>query len=483
MFQSVFLNSIINTIYIITVLFVLYLIIKERGEPIRTVAWIMVVVSLPVFGMILYFYFGQNWRKVKIFSRKGLDDLNIINELSNKQLNNLSSESIKNKNIAENIQLVKLLLNNSKALLSKRNKLKILKDGEQTYPEILDAIEKAQQHIHIEYYIFEEGDIANKIIDILIQKARQGVEVRLIYDDVGSWSLRKKTIQKLKHAGIEVESFMPVKFPWLTSKINYRNHRKIIVVDGLEGFIGGINISDKYINGDKRFSYWRDTHLKITGDAVASLQLVFLVDWFFLTRKLENNRSFYFPENSIETITPVQITSSGPDSDWASIFQSYILAISKAKKQVFISTPYFVPDHSILNIIKTSALSGVDVKLIIPAKGDSKVVYWSTLSFIPELIEAGVKIYRYKKGFNHSKILIVDNSFTSIGTANLDERSFHQNFEVNAFVYDENFATQAIEMYKNDLRDSILIDARQWKRRPWYKKIFESLARLLSPLF
>ena len=184
MFQSVFLNSIINTIYIITVLFVLYLIIKERGEPIRTVAWIMVVVSLPVFGMILYFYFGQNWRKVKIFSRKGLDDLNIINELSNKQLNNLSSESIKNKNIAENIQLVKLLLNNSKALLSKRNKLKILKDGEQTYPEILDAIEKAQQHIHIEYYIFEEGDIANKIIDILIQKARQGVEVRLIYDDV-----------------------------------------------------------------------------------------------------------------------------------------------------------------------------------------------------------------------------------------------------------------------------------------------------------
>ncbi|MDN5202929.1 cardiolipin synthase [Fulvivirgaceae bacterium BMA10] len=477
----VFVPNFLNLIFSFTIVATIFLIIFERGKPSKTIAWILVLVLFPLIGMLLYLYFGRNYRKNKIFSRKGLADFERIDLLSKNQIEDLSGQHFNNSKIFGKINIIKLLLNNSKALLTENNEVEILNNGEATFDSILDELRNARDHIHLEYYRFRNDKIGRKIKRILIQKAQQGVQVRVIYDKVGSWSLDRRFLRGLRKRGVEIVAFMPIRFPFFANKVNYRNHRKIIVVDGKIGFVGGINIADKYVEGDPELGFWRDTHLKIVGDAVHSLQAIFLTDWYFSSEKIVQGDQF-FPKHDVAIKSLVQITASGPDSDWASIMQAYFSAITTADHYIYISTPYFMPNESILTAIKTAALSGVDVKIVLPGRSDLFLYDWSSNSYIEELLEAGVNIYVYRKGFTHSKLLMVDGIFCSVGTANMDVRSFDQNFEVNALVYDTNITTQLEKLFMEDIENSEKIILDNFQRRPFIKKLQESIGRIFTPL-
>jgi cardiolipin synthase len=460
------------------------LIIQQRDNPMKTIAWLLIITFFPLVGIIFYFYFGKNYRKEKIFSRKGLlSDIWQIESLSKDEFDNhLDSFNWTDKDIASKSHIIRMLYNSDKAILTEHNKATVLIDGKITFEHIINDLKKAQKHIHIEYYIIDNDNIGNEIRKILIQKAQEGLEIRVIYDDLGCWSLSGAYIQSLKDAGVQIFPFMPVRFPFFTNKINYRNHRKIIIIDGKIGFVGGMNIADRYISGSE-LGPWRDTHLKIEGEAVYSLQSIFLIDWYFVSKKNIQDKEKYFP--SIEKISDrqlIQIVSSGPDSDWASIMQTYFSAIATAKSSILISTPYFLPNECILTALRTASLSGVDVKILLPEQSDSKLVHWSSFSNIGQLLDADIKIYLYKKGYTHSKLMIVDGVFCSIGTANMDIRSFDQNFEVNALIYDKKIAASMQEVFMNDIKDLQHINIQDWETRSRWIVFRESVARLFSPL-
>jgi cardiolipin synthase len=472
-----------NTIIAITAVFVVFLIVIRKGDPLRTVSWIMVIVSLPLIGIFLYVFFGRNYRKEKIFSRKGLAEIEKFGSLIDEQYSIITTDNTTYDDaISSKKHLMTLALKSSKALLTFYNKVTVLNNGKETFDSIIKELEKAKHHIHLEYYIIEDDETGKKIRDILIKKAKEGIEIRLIYDDVGSWSLDEEFLSPLTDAGVEHYAFMPVRFPRFTNKINYRNHRKIIVIDGKVGFVGGLNIADRYINGNPEIGSWHDTHLCIKGEAASALQVVFLTDWYFVSGIFINSET-YINRYKVKDTCLTQIVTSGPDSDWASIMQVYFYAISSAKKHVFISSPYLLPNESILTALKTVALSGVDVRIMLPKKSDSHLVFWASLSYVTELLEAGIKIYFYTEGFNHGKLLMVDGVFVSVGTANMDIRSFDQNFEVNALIYDTDIAEKMESDFLTDLSKSEIASLEEWNNRSKWSLIRESFARLFSPLF
>mgnify|MGYP001041280876 CR=1 FL=1 len=474
---------IIITLYVITVIGVMYTIIMENRSPVRTLAWMLVLSLIPGIGLLFYIYFGMNYRRIKMFSMKGLGDFKWLQYMSEDQKQRIKkTELLKREDMETVKRLMTLLLNNSKALLSRNNTVDILNNGEETFKAIFLAISKAKKYIHLEYYIIEKGELGERLKNILIKKATEGVEVRVIYDDVGSWKLPKSYIREMQAAGIQIYPFLPVRFPLFTNKVNYRNHRKIVVVDGEVGFLGGLNFADRYLHGLPGIGIWRDTHLKVRGEAVTSLQVVFLIDWYFVRQELLLNKEAYLPNKGAEGSVIMQAVSSGPDSDWTSIQQAYFTLINMAKKYVFISTPYFMPGETTINSLKTAAMSGVDVRIMIPYKSDSLLTYWCTRSYVEELLEAGVRVFRYRKGFNHSKLIIIDGLVSSVGTANMDIRSFEQNFELNMIIYDRKVSRQLATAFINDLKGSGEISIQQWKFRPKKDKIKESLARLFAPL-
>ncbi|MCC8035409.1 MAG: cardiolipin synthase [Rikenellaceae bacterium] len=469
--------------YVLVIVATICIIIHEKRDPVKALAWITVIALVPVGGLVLYIMFGRNHRKQKIFDLKELEDLEEFNRLSRKQLEAIQKPDLMvRSSIADNRDVITLLLNTNKSLLTMRNRVRVLNNGKETFSELLTALRSAKSSIHIEYYIFENDRIGKKISKILMDKAREGVEVRFIYDDVGSWGLGRKFIRNLKNAGVQVGCFMPVVFPWLTSRVNYRNHRKIVVVDGMVGFTGGINIAERYLRRGRR-GIWRDTHLKLEGESVAMLQAIFATDWYFVSGKKRIGISEkYFPKTRVTEETPVQIATSGPDSDWASIMQAFFAAITRAQKHIYISSPYFLPNQAILTALKIAALSGIDVRIMIPSRSDTKIVYWATRSYISELMEAGIKVYLYCKGFNHSKVIMIDSLFSSVGTANMDIRSFEDNFEVTAIMYDRRIAKELEESFMQDIGHCIEVTPEMWEQRSNLHSVYESLARLLSPL-
>lgn len=456
--------------------------IYQRRDPVKTIAWIAIFILIPFTGLVLFFFFGRTYRRKKIFFRKELSDFRQIEKHVSWQSKHLYHNLfLEDEELTTKIGAAQLLFNNSKALLTTHNDVKILLNGEETFPALFEALKNAKHHIHIEFYIIEEGIIGNELKDILIQKAKEGIEIRVLYDDVGSWGLSNEYISALKKAGIEVYAFMPVRFPRLAQRLNFRNHRKIVVVDGKIGFIGGLNIADRYMFGQPEIGIWRDTHLQITGTAVSSLQLIFLTDWHFATDKFVPDEK-YFPNYKAKNRCMIQMVTSGPDSDWNSIMQAYFYLISTAKKYIYISTPYFIPNESILTAIKTVSLSGVDVRIILPSRSDSKLTYYGSLSYLPELLEANVSIYSYKKGFTHSKVLIVDDIVSSVGTANMDLRSFDQNFEVNALIYNTKVTAQLKQIFINDLEFCDKIVLEEYLAKPFINHLAQGIARVFSPL-
>lgn len=468
--------------FLATAIPVAIMIVLEKRSPYKTIAWILVLVLIPILGLIFYLFFGQEYRKRKIYSRKRIKSLTNLRKLSSKQLREIEQTQLKlDASVLEKENIIRLLLNNSNSLLTTGNQLKILNNGKETFDAILHAIQNARHHIHLEYYIFSDDKIGNKFKDLLIEKRKQGIEIRIIIDDVGSWSLSKKFIAELKENEIEIYSFMEVRFPRLTSKMNFRNHRKIAIIDGKIGFTGGINIADRYLEGLKKLGFWRDTHLQITGDAVACLQVIFAADWYFVIN--ENLSGIkYFPKFTETAGTPVQISTSGPDSDWKSIEQAFFTAISNAKKTIYLTTPYLMPPKVVVSALEIAALSNVDVRIIIPEKSDVITPKWCSFSYVERMLDAGVKVYFYGNGFIHSKYMIVDDVFSTIGTSNLDFRSLETNFEVNAFIYEKKFTQTLKKHFVNDLKKSNQIKLQEWQLRPWHFKLRESLAHIVAPM-
>jgi len=466
--------------YYTLVIFAVIKILLENKNPLKTHSYLLLLVLVPILGLIIYILFGQDYRKHKFYSRKQAIDISMVDSIVDNQLNlAYQHELITNSLVMSKANIIKLLLRNNNAFLTKNNKIQMLINGEEKFASLLKDINKATHHIHLEYYIFEEDEIGGEVIDALILKAKEGVIVRLIYDDVGS-KLSIKTRRKLERAGAIAKPIMPVYFPKF-SKANYRDHRKIVVIDGNIGYVGGINVADRYVNKKGR-RHWRDTHLKIEGNAVHSLQIAFLLNWYYAAKEKLLFDEFLFPEIITQSNQCVQIAGSGPDTDWASIMQAFFVAINTATKRVWITSPYFIPNEPVLTAIKTAALSGIDVQIIFPYTADSKIVHYASMSYMKEVLEAGVKVHLYTNGFIHAKTLLVDDVFSSVGTTNMDYRSFDQNYEINAMVYCESFAKELEKQFLIDVEQCVPLQLSRWDQRPIRKRLLQSTARLLAPL-
>ncbi|WP_428911387.1 cardiolipin synthase [Niallia sp. Krafla_26] len=468
--------SIIITLTVIVIGFVIFL---ENRHPTQTLTWLVVLGGFPLLGFIFYLLFGRNYRKEKMFRKKYFLDRQAF--LQYEGQDPVSEEKLK-KTGDHQKKLFSLAHRLGNSPISFGTETTVLTNGNETFHYILAELKKAIHHIHIEYYIVRNDDIGQKIKEILIEKAREGVKVRFLYDAVGSWKLSKRYIQELREEGVEIIPFGPVKLPFLNSKFNFRNHRKIIVIDGSIGFVGGLNIGDEYLGRSRSFGFWRDTHVMLKGEAVRSLQLIFLQDWYYMTSKSLLTPEYLSPILEENKHGGVQIIAGGPDNEWSAIKNIFFAMITSAKESVWIASPYFIPDEDIFTALKIAALSGIDVRLLVPNKPDKRIVFHASRSYFPDLLDAGVKIYEYKKGFMHSKIVIVDSELASIGTSNMDMRSFHLNFEVNAFLYRTASTEKLVTEYVNDLEDSIEIDGARFRKRHLGYRLLESTSRLLSPL-
>lgn len=472
-------------LYIHWILLVIYLaitiggivaVLMDNKQPEKTMAWILVLCFMPIVGIIFYLFFGQNTRKEKVISERSMDLLMKRSMLEFAEQENLHIPR-------RNRPLMKLFTNQNWALPFNDNEVSIFTDGYEFVSTLLYNIGQAQDHIHLDTYIIEDDPLGNLVADALIDKARQGVEVRLLYDDVGCWRVKDRFFNRMKAAGIQVYAFMPVRFPAFTGKVNYRNHRKLCVIDGKVGFIGGMNIALRYVKGTARQT-WRDTHLCIRGGAVYAIQRAFLVDWYFVSRTLVTDRRYYPPvDKTIGNNCLTQIVTSSPVSPWPDIMQGYVRVLLQAHRYVYMESPYFLPTEPVLFAMRTAALSGVDVRLIVPRHGDAKLVEWASRSYLMEVIEAGVKVYLYEPGFNHSKILVSDDNLSSCGSTNIDFRSFENNFEANAFFFNEGMALRLKKVFLTDQAQSTLVDdVSYFIKRPFLQRLLESLVRLLSPL-
>lgn len=472
----VYLHWMILAVYVVVIVATMTAVLMDNRQPVKTMAWLMVLVFLPVVGIVLYFFFGQNIRKERMISQRSMDQLTKRSMLEFAEQQNL--------HIPENqLPLMRLFANQNFALPFKDNKVEIYTSGYEFFPALLADIARAVHHIHLSTYIIEDDPLGNLVADALIAKAREGVEVRLIYDDVGCWRVRDSFFERLRDNGLDVHSFMPVKFPAFTSKVNYRNHRKLCVVDGRVGFIGGMNIAMRYVKGTRRYA-WRDTHLRIEGGGVYAIQRTFLVDWYFVDRTLLTKR-LYYPDVSptINNDCLMQVVTSSPVTPWPDIMQGYVRILLQAKYYVYMETPYFLPTEPILFAMRTAALGGVDVRLMIPLHSDAKLVEWASHSYVLETIEAGVKIYFYEAGFNHSKFLVSDDTVATCGSTNVDFRSFENNFEANAFFYGKEMALRLKTVFLDDQQHCQLIEeVTDISHRPFLTRLWESLVRLLSPL-
>lgn len=464
----------LTLIYLIIVFALAARLLLDNRSPSNTLAWLMVLGGLPVVGLILYIFFGRNYRKEKYISSQSLDQISKRSLYGYVEQRNLVIPE-------EHAELIRLFSNQNVALPFKDNEIEIYENGHEFFPALLKAIAQAKNHIHLVVYIFENDALGTLISDALIDKALQGVEVRVIYDYVGCWHVPSEFYERMREAGIDVHAFMPVKFPAFTSKVNYRNHRKLCVIDGEVGFIGGMNIATRYVKG-KTDTPWRDTHMRIIGSAVYGIQTAFLVDWYFVDRSLVSGPAYY-PENTfkINNNCLAQIVTSNPTSQWPEIMHGYVRILMEAKKYVYIETPYFLPTDPVLFAIRTSVLAGVDVRLVVPEHSDTRMVEWAGRSFIREALEAGVKVYLYKEGFNHSKLLVCDDTLCSCGSTNVDFRSFENNFEANVFVYDSDIVARMKAIIERDMERSQLIDAKSYRSRIRVR-LFESIVRLFSPL-
>lgn len=471
--------------YMLLILSAVVYVVLDNRNPVKAMSWILLLSFLPGIGLILYFFLGRSNRKERLISRKGYSRLAKRPMTEYQMQESLVISSDKSR-------IMSFFRNVNSALPFEGNKVYLYPDGKSMLLSLLKSIHNAKHHIHIEFYIFEDDSVGRLLRDALIDKAREGIKIRVLYDDVGCWKVNKSFYEQMLCEGIEVQGFLKVRFPVFTSKVNYRNHRKIVVIDGKTGFIGGMNIAKRYIYGFE-WGIWRDTHAKITGKAVYGLQTAFLIDWFAVERALITSPE-YFPKNIysdfkdtnedglVSGSSIVQIVTSDPVGKWRDIMQGYVMAINNARNYIYIQTPYLLPTEPVLTALQTAALAGVDVRIMIPRRGDSWIIHKGTMSYIDDMLEAGVKVYMYRKGFLHSKLMVSDDLISTVGSTNMDFRSFEHNFEANAFFFGKETALAIKDIFLEDIKSSLLLTTKIWNSRSVKNKISESVIRLFSPL-
>ena len=460
-------------LYCVTILGLVLVIITENRNPLKTIPWVIVLLLAPGIGLLFYFFFGQDNRKQRIISRRTYKRI-----MKRPQEGKLPQDSF---SVPAPYQpLVTLLTNSNQSSLLYGSDITIYTNGADKFHDLLQEIAKATHHIHIQYYIFCDDTTGCRLRDALVAKARQGVEVRILYDDVGCSGVKKSFFEGMRREGIEAFAFLHVKFPLFTSKVNYRNHRKIAVIDGCVGFIGGMNIADRYVRGTE-WGSWRDTHFRIEGSGAAGLQASFLSDWSATTKRHIAGAEYY-PAAERHTDDILQIVPSGPFGKWRALLQADSYAVSNARKRIWIQTPYYLPSDVLNSALQVAALAGIDVRLMLPTRSDSKVVDLASHSYLDDMMKAGVKILFYKPGFLHSKLLIIDNSLTVIGSANMDFRSFYLQFECGCLFY----KSSVVDKIRDDILDTIKksreIDSHWIRSYPWIKSIWGSLVSLFAPL-
>ena len=459
----------------------------EHRNPASTWAWLMVILFVPILGFFCYLIFGREAKKEEMFRRKAENDFGTYYGYMSEMDKYSMMISAQRKAIEERIDIIDskhlndlaYLHINSGSCITYSNSVKSYFDGETKFNDLIEDIRNAKDFIHMEYYIVRGDDLGKRIVSELEKKAAEGVEVRFLYDGMGNNTLSGRFFKKLIAAGGKVGRFLP---PFIT-RLNYRDHRKITVIDGKIGYIGGLNIGDEYLGKVKRYGNWRDTHIRIEGDAVDQLQLRFIMDWNFVYNNEIELSDKYFPEEKNNNgNVKMQIVSSGPDTLQQNIRNGYFKMMNEAEKNIYITTPYFVPDEGIFAALKVAALSGIDVRIIIPANPDHPFVYWASMSYLGELLRVGVKCYQYTNGFIHSKTVYVDGFVTSVGTANMDIRSFDLNFETNAFIYDREVTREHEEQFLEDIKNCTEITLDWYDRRsPWFR-VKEAISRLISPM-
>jgi len=463
--------------YYAFVSFLILFIILENKKPEKSFSYIFLILLFPIGGMVIYFLFGAQYQKKRLFANKKIfnsEYLSTPEQLSKQQINELQ--------VGSNTKLPTLFYNIEQVKFTLENSIDLLINGEEKFPVLFEEINKAKKSIYIEYYVFNDDKIGNELIDLLCTKSKEAVEIKIIYDDVGS-SISKKAIRNLKSNGVEIYPYMPVLFSRLAHKANYRNHRKIVVIDNEVGFLGGINISDKYINPNKIDLFWRDTHILLKGQAVIDLQYIFVCDWYFVSGIKMKLNSFPF-NNTVKIKTQIATSILGSDygANNQSIMEAFFGMITNAREEILITTPYFLPNESILNALKITAKSGVTIKIIIPKKPDIKTAYFASQTYLKSLLQSGVEIYYYTKGMMHAKTMIIDNYLSTVGSTNMDHRSFNLNAEVNAFIINEGIAEKLKNQFNKDLNNTYKLQIQELNDRKWYIKIISSIARLIAPV-
>lgn len=459
--------------YLVTVLCIIGIIISENRNPVKSLAWVTVLLLLPVAGPVFYIFFGRNLKNKRMVSRKNKRRLRKREPLPRVDFASLPLSR-------ESLQQIRLAHKLTGAIYYPGNKVAIFTSGREKFDSLLRDIAAARDYIHMQYYIFDDDEIGHAVRDALIARARAGVTVRVIYDHIGSIHVKRRFFDEMRRAGIAVYPFFRVTFPQFATRINWRNHRKICVIDGEIGYIGGMNIADRYIKGLPQ-GIWRDTHIRVTGPAVASLQYAFAYDWNFMGQPVLDERVTPPADISSEA-AGMQMMTSGPMNQWSNIAFLLFKAIANAKRLIYIQTPYFLPTDSLLKALQGAALSNVDVRIMIPSRSDSAILRYASFSYISECLRAGIRIYLYEAGMLHSKTIVVDDEFCSVGSTNFDFRSFEHNFECNMFIYSADVNAHMREIFLDDLRECTRVNAATWRRRSLGQKIKESIVRLMSPV-
>ncbi len=462
-----------SALYAIIILSTIGVVVSENRNPVKTLAWVTVLLVAPLLGLVLYIIFGRNIQGMRVISRKNRRKLRKLDESGPVDARQRPSSP-------HAMQQIKLANSLSGSNFYPGNSAEIFDNGTDKFAALLRDIANARSFINIEYYIVSDDRIGQRVADALIERARAGVKVRLLYDHVGSFKTRRKYFRRLRDAGVESTPFFKVAFPPFGTRINWRNHRKICIIDGEIGYIGGMNVADRYIDGG-RFDVWRDIHIRLTGPAVRSLEKAFAIDWTFAGHPLIDD-PHPAPRQVAGANMGMQLITGGPTSHWLNITLAFQKAISVARKCVYIQTPYFLPTEGLLHSLQMAALAKIDVRVMLPARSDSDMLRWASNSYVSECLKAGIKVYFYEKGMLHSKVLIVDDDFATIGSANFDFRSFEHNFEANMLVYSEEFNARMKEIFLRDQRDCRRVNANRWRHRPLPEKCLESFMRLFAPI-
>ena len=467
--------NILTVLYALTVLAVIVVILGENRNPVKSMAWVLVLLLLPVLGLVIYLVFGRSLKGMGLISRSDLRELRRMSDIS-------EGKGLADDLSVESQQIVSLVNKLVVPHMFVGNDIDVFTTGKDKLDSLMRDIEAATDYIHVQYFIIENDETGGPLLELLMRKAREGVQVRVLYDYVGSFYFKPKLLRQMRAAGIEVHPFLELTLMQFAFRLNWRNHRKIVVIDGKVGYVGGMNIANRYVVGDKKWSAWRDTHLRISGEAVAALQYSFAIDWNFTTRKLLTNPTMHYDTPPASNEYRIQMMSSGPTDRWKNISFVFFKAITLAKRQVYIQTPYFLPSESLLKALQSAALSGVDVRLMIPVRPDSLMLRLATGSYIKECLLSGIKIYLYEPTVMHAKVVIIDDDFVTTGSTNFDFRSFEHNFEFNALIYSKELNRKMKEIFDADLQQCTRVSMGKWKQRPLMQKALESIVRLISPI-